>query len=219
MVLYNEYFQSIAQVSKLGYPDTSDIKIPLEYLENGQFVLFRTCHSYGDWVLLSAIPRLLKQKYPNLPVLVLTSHSQKSLITRLIEVGAQGYCLKGVAAEKLVLALYSVASGASWWDETATREIRSVFVPDSDSVALANNHQVDAENSSKPANKLTQREQEILLLLAAGKTNQEIALALYITPGTVRVHVHTILQKLEVSDRSQAVVVALQKRLIKNDLI
>ncbi|MBS9386246.1 MAG: response regulator transcription factor [Dolichospermum sp. BR01] len=161
----------------------------------------------------------IKQKYPNLPVLVLTSHSQRSLITRLIEVGAQGYCLKGVAAEKLVLALYSVASGASWWDETATREIRSVFLPDSDSVALANNHQVDAENSSKPANKLTQREQEILLLLAAGKTNQEIALALYITPGTVRVHVHTILHKLEVSDRSQAVVVALQKRLIKNDLI
>ena len=161
----------------------------------------------------------IKQKYPNLPVLVLTSHSQKSLITRLIEVGAQGYCLKGVAAEKLVLALCSVASGASWWDETATREIRSVFLPDSDSVALANNHQVYSENSSKPANKLTQREQEILLLLAAGKTNQEIALALYITPGTVRVHVHTILQKLEVSDRSQAVVVALQKRLIKNDLI
>jgi two-component system NarL family response regulator len=161
----------------------------------------------------------IKQKYPNLPVLVLTSHSQKSLITRLIEVGAQGYCLKGVAAEKLVLALYSVASGASWWDETATREIRSVFLPDSDSVALANNHQVDAENSSKPTHKLTQREQEILLLLAAGKTNQEIALALYITPGTVRVHVHTILHKLEVSDRSQAVVVALQKRLIKNDLI
>ena len=153
----------------------------------------------------------IKQKYPNLPVLILTSHSQKSLITQLIEVGAQGYCLKGVAAEKLVLALCSVAAGASWWDETATREIRSIFGSD--------NHQVDAENTSKPTHKLTQREQEILLLLAAGKTNQEIALALYITPGTVRVHVHTILQKLEVSDRSQAVVVALQKRLIKHDLI
>lgn len=153
----------------------------------------------------------IKQKYPNLPVLVLTSHSQKSLITRLIEVGAQGYCLKGVAAEKLVLALYSVASGASWWDETATREIRSTFASD--------HHHFESENSSKPTHKLTQREQEILLLLAAGKTNQEIALALYITPGTVRVHVHAILHKLEVSDRSQAVVVALQKRLIKNDLI
>ncbi|MHC5831052.1 MAG: LuxR C-terminal-related transcriptional regulator, partial [Nostoc sp.] len=56
---------------------------------------------------------------------------------------------------------------------------------------------------------------EILSLLAAGKNNQEIALALYIAPGTVRVHVHAILQKLEVNNRTQAVVVALQKRLLK----
>jgi len=70
MVLYNEYFQSIAQVSKLGYPSTSSVRIPFEYLENRQFILFRTCHSYGDWVLLSAIPRLLKQKYPNCTVAI-----------------------------------------------------------------------------------------------------------------------------------------------------
>ncbi|MGM3307842.1 response regulator [Anabaena sp. WFMT] len=148
----------------------------------------------------------IKQKYPYLPVLILTSHSQKSLITQLIAAGAQGYCLKGIPAEKLILALRSVATGASWWDETATKEIRSNFTSDSS--------QIDSENSSKPANPLTQREREILTLLAARKTNQEIALSLYITPGTVRVHVHAILQKLEVSDRSQAVVVALQKRLI-----
>lgn len=153
----------------------------------------------------------IKQQNPQLPILVLTSHSQQSLIARLIEAGAQGYCLKGVAAEKLVLALRSVAAGASWWDETATKEIRSTFV--------ANSGQFDATNLSKPSHPLTEREQEILSLLAAGKTNQEIALALYITPGTVRVHVHAILHKLGVGDRAQAVVVALQKRLIKSDLI
>ncbi|MDZ7951688.1 response regulator transcription factor [Nostoc sp. DedQUE09] len=151
--------------------------------------------------------RQIKQQNPQLPVLVLTSHSQKSLIAQLIEAGAQGYCLKGVAAEKLVLALRSVAAGASWWDETATKEIRSTFASDLG--------EPNSENISKLSNPLTQREQEILLLLAAGKTNQEIALALYITPGTVRVHVHAILQKLEVRDRAQAVVVALQKSLIK----
>ncbi|MBW4559363.1 MAG: response regulator transcription factor [Trichormus sp. ATA11-4-KO1] len=145
----------------------------------------------------------IKQQNPHLPILVLTSHSQKTLIARLIAAGAQGYCLKGIAAEKLVLALRSVAAGASWWDETATQEIRSTFASEPHSA-----------NISKPANPLTQREQEILSLLAAGKTNQEIALALYITPGTVRVHVHAILHKLAVSDRAQAVVVALQKRLI-----
>ena len=70
MILYNEYFQSVAEVNKLGFSDTSNIRIPLEYLENKQFILFRTCHSYGDWILISAIPRLLKQKYPDCTVAI-----------------------------------------------------------------------------------------------------------------------------------------------------
>lgn len=154
--------------------------------------------------------RQIKQQNPLLPILVLTSHFQKPLISRLIEAGAQGYCLKGIAAEKLVLALRSVAAGASWWDETATKEIRSSFV-----IEPSPPH---SENISKPANPLTHREQEILSLLAAGKTNQEIAHVLYIAPGTVRVHIHAILQKLEVSDRTQAVIVALQKGLITSQI-
>ncbi|MEH1765878.1 response regulator transcription factor [Nostoc sp.] len=151
--------------------------------------------------------RQIKQQNPNLPILVLTSHSPKPLIVRLIETGVQGCCLKGIPAEKLVLALRSVVVGASWWDETATKEIRSSFVSEPSLT--------DSEKISKPANPLTGREQEILSLLAAGKNNQEIALALCIAPGTVRVHVHAILHKLEVSNRTQAVVVAVQKRLLK----
>ena len=63
---------------------------------------------------------------------------------------------------------------------------------------------------------LTRREQEILALIAAGKSNQEIAETLYITPGTVRVHVHAIIQKLGVRDRTQAAVLAIQKQWIPN---
>jgi DNA-binding NarL/FixJ family response regulator len=148
--------------------------------------------------------RRIKQQHPNLPILVLTSQSQQSLIPRLIEAGVQGYCLKGIAAETLILALRSIAAGASWWDQTATTEIRATF-----GSATANLSQ-----ASTTANPLTRREQEILTLMAAGQSNQEIAQALYITPGTVRVHVHTILQKLDVRDRTQAVVMALQNQLI-----
>jgi len=147
--------------------------------------------------------RQLKQKYPLLPVLVLTSHSQKHLIARLIEAKAQGYCLKGIPAETLILAIRSVAAGASWWDATATKEIQSVFV--------------ETESTHTPVfgdNPLTKRELEILALIADGKSNQEIASVLYISPGTVRVHVHTILQKLEVRDRTQAAILAVQKGLI-----
>ena len=156
--------------------------------------------------------RQIKQQHPNLPVLVLTSHSQASLISRLIEVGAQGYCLKGIAAEKLVLALRSVATGASWWDQAATQQIRAVF--DNQPAQTSATNSSGAGLNAAESTPLTQREQQILALLAMGKSNQEIAAGLYISPGTVRVHVHAILHKLEVRDRTQAVVMALQKGLI-----
>ena len=66
---------------------------------------------------------------------------------------------------------------------------------------------------------LTRREQEILSLIAAGRSNQQIAEMLYIAPGTVRVHVHTIIQKLGVRDRTQAAVLAIQKQWIATELL
>jgi two-component system, NarL family, response regulator len=146
----------------------------------------------------------LKQRYPNLPILVLTSHSQPALITRLVAAGAQGYCVKGVAPEKLILALRSISVGASWWDAIATQTIQEQVGQTAVSIAEA----------TDKTHTLTQREQEVLALIAAGKSNPEIAQVLYITPGTVRVHVHAILHKLGVRDRTQAVVVALQNKLI-----
>jgi two-component system, NarL family, response regulator len=145
--------------------------------------------------------RHLKQDHPNLPILVLTSRTERSLIARLVETGAQGYCLKGIPAENLMLAIRSVVAGASWWDAPATTEIRTIF------------KQQTFEREPEP-NNLTRRELEILLLVAAGKTNQNIADSLYITSGTVRVHVHTILHKLGASDRHQAISIAIAQNLI-----
>ncbi|UIE39931.1 response regulator transcription factor [Leptodesmis sichuanensis] len=152
--------------------------------------------------------RQIKQQHPDLPILILTSHTQKPLINRLIEAGAQGYCVKGSPAEVLMLAIRSIAAGASWWDPTATDEIRAAF-------QFRSSLPYQGFDSNEKT--LTQREQEILTLIAQGRTNQEIADQLYITPGTVRVHVHTILHKLGVQDRTQAAIVALQKKLIPED--
>ena len=156
--------------------------------------------------------RQIKQEQPELSVLVLTSRTQKSLISRLIEAGAQGYCLKGIASETLILAIRSVAAGASWWDSTATTEIRDVF----DSSSNIPSFKPLAESTTNP---LTRREQEILALIAIGKTNQGIAEQLHIAPGTVRVHVHAVLHKLNVPDRTQAAVLAIQKKLVSQDLL
>lgn len=148
----------------------------------------------------------LKLRHPQLPILVLTSHDQPALIARLVEAGAQGYCLKGIAPDHLILAIRSVVAGASWWDATATQALRNTLMPTAEKEA--------GTEGAKFSAALTHREQEILELLATGKSNPEIATQLYITPGTVRVHVHAILHKLGVRDRTQAVIVALQNQLI-----
>jgi two-component system NarL family response regulator len=155
--------------------------------------------------------RQIRAIAPTLPVLVLTSHTQKSLISRMIEVGARGYCLKGAASKTLLLAIQSVAAGASWWDANATSEIHAAFEGSS---------KESSDNApNRTASILTRREQEILALIAQGKSNQEIAHLLYIAHGTVRVHVHAILQKLEVRDRTQAAVIAIQRKLVSEDLL
>jgi two-component system, NarL family, response regulator len=143
--------------------------------------------------------RQIRAAQPQLPILALTSHAEQSLITRLIEAGVQGYCLKGIAAELLILAVRSVAAGASWWDRTATAEIRSTMF--------------DAK-LSPAAISLTNREREILTLIVAGKIDRDIAETLYIAPATVRVHVHAMLNKLGARDRSEAILIAKQQHLL-----
>jgi two-component system, NarL family, response regulator len=146
--------------------------------------------------------RQLQQYYPTLPVLILTSHPDKTLVIKLIALGIKGYCLKGIDAENLVLAIRSIAMGATWWDLNASNQIQMAIHQCQEPTILANEHQ------------LTSRELEVLTLIAAGLSNQQIAGNLFITAGTVRVHIHAIFQKLNVTGRTQAAIVAMQRNLI-----
>lgn len=121
-----------------------------------------------------------------LPVLVLTSQEDPAWVERLWQAGAQGYLHKSAAIEQLPLALRSLQLGASWWDRSATEALR--LRPGLEALA-----------------DLTPRERDVLEAMASGLTNQQIAADLGIGAGTVRIHVHTILQKLQVSNRTQAV--------------
>ena len=212
-----------------------DIEVVAEATD-GEMAVWLTNHSQPDVVILDVnLPgiggveacRQIKQQHRKLPILVLTSLFQKSLITRLIDVGVQGFCLKGLKVKVLLLAVRSLAAGASWWDQVGTAQIREVFQTyHSKSTATETTKQPESEQSNlteaekaTQAEPLTKREQEVLALLALGKTNQEIAEIMYITPGTVRVHVHGILKKLEVRDRTQAALVAIQKQLVDVTLL
>lgn len=156
--------------------------------------------------------RNIKALRSNLPILALTAHSESQLIGDLVVAKIQGYCLKGLCPSSIVLAIRSIMAGASWWDSTATQEIFKAF----DSLASAKTHPL-TQFPEIPI--LTKREQEILVLVSTGKSNQEIATILYIATGTVRVHIHTILSKLGVRDRTQAAILALRNGIVDPQLL
>jgi two-component system, NarL family, response regulator len=155
--------------------------------------------------------RQMRLHRPNLRILVLTSKYQPQSIEDLIAVNVNGYCLKGLASDSIILAIRSIMAGASWWDDTASNEIFSAF---RDPEKL-----IPSMSETGSSAVLTKREQEILALISIGKSNQEIAKALYIATGTVRVHVHAILSKLSVRDRTQAAILAIRNGLIDPHLL
>jgi two-component system NarL family response regulator len=131
----------------------------------------------------------------SIPVLVLTSQEDTGWVRRLWEVGASGYLHKAEAFDQLEIALNSVSRGASWWDRSATQALRP---------GGTTNPCTSSEDSNSLGD-LTPRERDVLEAMARGLTNQQIATTLGIGGGTVRAYIHTIFQKLQVTNRTQAV--------------
>lgn len=131
----------------------------------------------------------IHQDCPDARIVVLTTYDGDEDIYRGLSAGAKGYLLKNVTRQELVEAIQRVHDGQK-------------YIPVEVGARLA-------ERMSSP--QLTEREQEVLLLMTAGKSNQAIARDLTVSEGTVKFHVNGILRKLEVSDRTQAVLVALKR--------
>jgi len=136
--------------------------------------------------------RLIRARAPRARVIVLTTYEGDEDIHQALEAGARGYLIKGMPHDALVKALYRVHAG--------TR-----FIPQPVSEALS---------SRLPGSNLSQREQQVLQLMFGGKSNREIAEELDIKEATVKSHVSVILMRLNVSDRTQAVVEGLKRGLV-----
>jgi two-component system NarL family response regulator len=132
-----------------------------------------------------------------LPVLILTSQDDSQWVQKIWDAGARGYLHKERALAQVEMAMASLMVGASWWDQKATAALQR-----------SNSNQANAsQNPSQRLNGLTQRERDVLACQAAGGSNRAIAEQLGIGEGTVRSHVHVLLQKLEVSNRTQAALI------------
>lgn len=133
-----------------------------------------------------------------LPVLVLTTFGEDEVLWGAIEAGAAGFVLKDSSAEDLIAAVRAVAGGGAWFDPGVASRVldryRQVVAP--------------ATRDAARLELLTDREHDVLRLMARGATNPEIAAALYVAEATVKTHVGSIFTKLGVRDRAAAIVFA-----------
>ena len=155
-----------------------------------------------------SVLKQLKEAHPDLPVAMLTTSSDESDLVGALRNGAQGYLLKDMEPDDLVVALRDIIAG------------KTVVAPDLAPV-LASAVQSDGkvkEEEEDPFAVLTPREFEILTLLAEGQSNKVIARNLGISDGTVKLHVKAILRKLNISSRITAAVMAVEHGVKKTPI-
>jgi DNA-binding NarL/FixJ family response regulator len=136
--------------------------------------------------------RTIRAISPKAKIIVLTTYEGDEDIHQALDAGARGYIIKGMQHDALVKALQHVHAGQRYLPQVVT----------------------EALSSRIPGSHLSQREQEVLQLMFVGKSNREIAEELLIKESTVKSHVSVILMRLDVSDRTQAVVEGLKRGLV-----
>jgi DNA-binding NarL/FixJ family response regulator len=147
----------------------------------------------------------MKREWPNVPVIMLSTHENAPYVKRALSDGAAGYLLKDATPEDLHRAIDAAISGGG--DLLSPRAIQTLF---EDLVSSSRSSAGIAGSSPLAAYHLTQREHEILALLAEGRSNRSIAKNLYVSEETVKAHVGSIFRKLGVANRTQAAMIAVE---------
>jgi DNA-binding NarL/FixJ family response regulator len=155
---------------------------------------------------IEATRRILEEN-PETAVLMLTMFEDDKSIFAAMRAGAHGYVLKGADGAETLRAIHAAASGEAIFSPTITRRLTEYF-------ATPGGDHISSMEQAFP--NLTEREREILALMAEGYTNNAIASRLYLSPKTVRNYVSSIFTKLQVSDRSQAIIHAREAGLGPN---
>lgn len=145
--------------------------------------------------------RDIRARFPHIKILVLTTYDDDEWVFDAIRAGASGYLLKDTPRQKIIEAIRGTMDGKSFLDPAVAGKLMNQI----------------SSNQKQPASilaeKLTERELDVLRLLAKGFNNSDIARQLHLSEGTVRNHVSAILEKLGVSDRTQAAVIAIRHGL------
>jgi NarL family two-component system response regulator LiaR len=174
--------------------------------ENGQQALRLCAEERPDVVLMDLVmpgmdgvqtTRAIRERFPEIRVIALTSFPEDRLVQDVLEAGALSYLLKNVGADELARAI------------RAAREGRSTLAPEAAQVLIQR-----ATHAPAPGHDLSPREREVLALMVQGLSNPEIADRLVVGRSTIKFHVSSILGKLGVQSRTEAVALAVQHKLV-----
>ncbi|GGI40627.1 response regulator [Mammaliicoccus stepanovicii] len=182
-----------------------DFKIIADFSSGKQLLNYLSENEKPDIVLLDLVmpemngievTEIMKKRYPNVKILVLTSFLDEEHVISALDKGADGYEIKDVEPEALIETIRAVLNG----EKRIHPKVQTIL----------------SESAQKPhrENKLSKRELEVLGEMVKGKTNKEIAETLFVSEKTIKTHVSHILNKLKVSDRTQAAVYAMEHQLI-----
>lgn len=196
------YLQTLTDICVIGEADSGTSALTLVESLNPDVVLM-DLEMPGDLDGIAATKQIRKIR-PATQVIVVTSHHQDEYIFPAVRAGAISYLLKDIEPDELAAAIRKAANGEATLDSrVASRIIKEL--------------QGIRSNTVNPFTELSEREFDVLRLIAAGKSNMEIAETLVIGESTVKTHIGNILRKLHLDDRTQAAVYAWKEGIVRRD--
>jgi len=151
--------------------------------------------------------RQIKKRFPNMKVLILTMHASEEYVSAILDAGASGYVLKQAAPAELVSAIETIHKGDSFLSPSICTKVIQGF-----------KQRIDTGKKRISFDSLTEREREVLQLIAEGKTTSEIADLLFISPKTAEVHRSHLMEKLGLHNTAEVVRYAIRKGIIDPEL-
>ncbi|AXF56319.1 response regulator [Salicibibacter kimchii] len=162
--------------------------------------------------------RKLVERFPDVKVLILSIHDDEAYVTHVLKTGASGYLLKEMDADALIEAVKVVGAGGAYIHPKVTHNLIKEYrrlASDSGGSTTGDELSYKEIEYRKPLHILTRRECDVLQLMTDGYSNRMVGEELYISEKTVKNHVSNILQKMNVNDRTQAVVESIKKGWVK----
>ncbi|MGD1068749.1 MAG: response regulator transcription factor [Bryobacteraceae bacterium] len=189
----------------------ADMSVVAEAADGRECVRLAAQHAPDVVVMDVAMPemngieatRRILSAHPKTSVLMLSMHRDESYVLRALKAGARGYLLKDSPRDDVLTAIRTVAAGRSFLSRHVSQMLQEDYV-----------RQLEARGLEDSYDLLTDREREILQLLAEGKANKEVANVLNISPTTVETHRSHILQKLSLHSTADLILYAVRKRII-----